>query len=313
MSNDPRFLPDRATITAELHRLTQAQPADKPIVMLVAFWGAGAEHVIMPDRHYRLVCNLSSGGTNPDVIRILMARDGVEMRQLPDLHAKLVLTESGALVSSANLSANGLLLDSGQRGWLEAGVLLPASSDAYARARERTQALWGSAGSVTQRLLEQAEQRFTDSLPERPEGQPLGGDPFVKPELTFDLLFGPPEKGNPHNALPAASARLDAIYGQCLGQLMLKPRDYFVPRYVACLLWTHKGHSVAWRDGTFRQPADVVATWRRYRVRVKDDAVRKYLSYLARSHMAPEPIRRSSGSFLKHGWDQAIEDASGRN
>lgn len=94
----------------------------------VAFWGRGASNLIGPLQHrtVRLVCNLSTGGTNPDAIKELIDL-GAEVRQIDRLHAKVYIGDRRAVVTSANASINGLGLEGNDlAGWIETGVEVPA-------------------------------------------------------------------------------------------------------------------------------------------------------------------------------------------
>ncbi|MCB4825447.1 phospholipase D family protein [Roseicella aerolata] len=104
----------------------------KRVRCAVAFWGRGADELFSrsahPEREVKIVCNLKSGGTNPAVIRKLV-KQGALVRQRGDLHAKVYVSDRGAVVTSANASANGMGLESSEAiGWLEAGVVIPDPS-----------------------------------------------------------------------------------------------------------------------------------------------------------------------------------------
>jgi hypothetical protein len=107
----------------ELRRmLAEAKQAS----LAVAFWGDGAERLFAEWRgeSLRVICNLSMGGTNPKAIAQLQQLPGAEVRQLSDLHAKLVLTDDKLVVGSANISTNGLGLEKNEvAGWRETGLL----------------------------------------------------------------------------------------------------------------------------------------------------------------------------------------------
>jgi hypothetical protein len=93
----------------------------------VAFWGRGAVREFKHPKGLRIVCNLASGATNPAVIHELQRR-GASLRQYDTLHAKVYLGQTSAVVTSANVSANGLALEgSEQAKWEEAGALLRAT------------------------------------------------------------------------------------------------------------------------------------------------------------------------------------------
>jgi hypothetical protein len=93
--------------------------------MAVAFWGAGISE-LMPesgDNSQQLICNLMSGATNPHEIDKI--RKYVNVHQVDDLHAKVYLCDTHAIVTSANASANGLGFEGKEQSrWQEAGVLV---------------------------------------------------------------------------------------------------------------------------------------------------------------------------------------------
>lgn len=96
------------------------------LCMAVAFWGRGAEKLLSgrEGRPTRVICNLKSGATNPDVIAAVKKIKGVQIRQHDSLHAKVVVGSNRALVGSANFSCNGLNLEGGEtEGWVEAGLM----------------------------------------------------------------------------------------------------------------------------------------------------------------------------------------------
>ena len=87
----------------------------------VAFWGDGAKSMVSTRFRARIICNLASGGTNPaEIERLGLAKT----RQMDDLHAKVYIGRTEAVVTSANASANGLGLEGiEQAKWREAGFL----------------------------------------------------------------------------------------------------------------------------------------------------------------------------------------------
>jgi hypothetical protein len=114
-----------------LHKLSALIDGSERVDVAVAFWGEGSDALLaLPEnKAVRVVCNLLSGGTNPEPIAQLL-RQGVNVRQLDDLHAKVVLGTGGALVGSANFSTNGLQLEGPEAvGWSEAGLMTTAGAD----------------------------------------------------------------------------------------------------------------------------------------------------------------------------------------
>ena len=116
------FLKSRSEITKRIRHLFGK--ADE-ICCIVAFWGRGADELFCKlDEEkigrVKIVCNLTSGGTNPREIEKLISK-GFGVKHCSILHNKVYWTSRGVVVGSANASANGLSLESvEQEGWLEA-------------------------------------------------------------------------------------------------------------------------------------------------------------------------------------------------
>ena len=163
------FLKDSEAIRTAIHDLVTGHTVDEPIGMAVAFWGDGAERMLPSGRHYQVICNLSMGGTNPQVIRQLMTRPDVEVLHMPDLHAKVVVAADGAVVSSANFSANGLWLEGApSTGWQEAGMFIPAADPEFVQVYGWFAQRWREAKPVTEDVLEQAMRQWQARLVQRP-------------------------------------------------------------------------------------------------------------------------------------------------
>lgn len=129
----------------------------------VAFWGAGVEEVFKPKPgcDVRIICNLHSGGCNPEVIKTLIDRFSKEaVKQLNNLHAKVVIGDSSALIGSANLSANGLGLEGTElTKWREASVLT-SDPELYADTEKWFRELWAAAKSIEAEHLVEAQRRW---------------------------------------------------------------------------------------------------------------------------------------------------------
>jgi len=129
-------------------------PNKQVVYLAVAFWGKGAELLFdsMPKGiEVRVICNLTSGGTNPQTIRALLALGSwVSVRQLNDLHAKVVCGDTMAVIGSANCSSNGLALQGLQcAGWREAGVVTKVAG-VLADVRPWLDNLWQSAHEINE-------------------------------------------------------------------------------------------------------------------------------------------------------------------
>lgn len=97
----------------------------KTVDIAVAFWGKGADALIPAGKTVRIICNIESGATNPDVVEKLLSCKNLTVRSLDSLHAKVVLTPTLAIVGSANFSTNGLNFEGEEelKGWHEAGLV----------------------------------------------------------------------------------------------------------------------------------------------------------------------------------------------
>jgi hypothetical protein len=91
----------------------------------VAFWGNGAVAKLGLNRGAKvdIVCNALHPGCNPEVI-LALVKKGHRVKTNDQLHAKMYLTDSKAIIGSSNVSTNGLNEEgSASAVWLEANVL----------------------------------------------------------------------------------------------------------------------------------------------------------------------------------------------
>ena len=109
----------------------------------------------------RIICNLLTGGTNPQAISTLLARRNFEIRHSSILHAKVLLCADRAIVGSANFSANGLHYEGEELGgWDEAGIETrdPSSLSSIA---DWFETLWRSSSILSRSDLALAEARWS--------------------------------------------------------------------------------------------------------------------------------------------------------
>jgi hypothetical protein len=110
-----------SALTREIHEIVRTKSAVK---IAVAYWGQDAlklTKVSTRRKNIRLLCCLKGGKSDPDIIK----KFGKRIRQQDNLHAKVIWTSKRAVVSSANMSSNGLPEDEkGLRGLIEAGVVV---------------------------------------------------------------------------------------------------------------------------------------------------------------------------------------------
>ena len=144
----------------------------KDVDVAVAFWGAGAsDALILPAKRRgprtRILCNLTSGATNPGEIEALM-RAKCQVRTSPRLHAKIWLGSTSLIVGSANASANGLGLEGAElTRWEEVSYRI-MSLDAIAAARVWFESQWESAKPVNDDILHLAWEEWRKHRDNRP-------------------------------------------------------------------------------------------------------------------------------------------------
>lgn len=171
------FLKSRSEITKRIRRLFGK--ADE-ICCIVAFWGRGADELfrnVDEDivERIRIVCNLTSGGTNPQVIEELRNK-GFRVKQNSILHSKVYWTNRGIVVGSANASANGLSLESvEQDGWLEAAIYSNRPEDVKT-VRAYVDEVWNASDEVTAQDLTNAKVNWKRR---RPIPLPNAGIDFI--------------------------------------------------------------------------------------------------------------------------------------
>lgn len=169
----------------------------------VAFWGAGAEALL--DRatgaQPRIICDVTLGGTSPKALRALGAPGNDHLRHIPSLHAKVYISDRGAIVGSANASRNGLGLD-GFPVLMEAGVRLAPGSEAFHQAVSWFDTRWNASETVDAAALDLATKRF------RP-GRAPGSRP-VRSGSLLDLIAADPDRFSDVSIVLAESSSTQA-------------------------------------------------------------------------------------------------------
>ena len=139
----------------------------------VAFLGEKAFKIIKSSKAtVQIICNLDSGATNPGAVTKLMKLPNVEVRNQPLLHAKVYLADDCAIVSSANISANGLGLEGNEvASWLEAGYKV-SDDDGISDIAAWLDEQWESANPISKKDISAAKKKWKkrrDSRPAKPE------------------------------------------------------------------------------------------------------------------------------------------------
>lgn len=116
----------------------------------VAFWGSGAKELLMhahtDSSQIRIICDLRLGGTNPFELEKIFEDipNGIRQLKAPNiLHAKVYISDVGALIGSANVSKFGLG-DAGSGSYLEAAIFFPPNSEMWNAAKSWFDELWTS-------------------------------------------------------------------------------------------------------------------------------------------------------------------------
>ena len=109
------------SLTKKMRDLCRTKAETK---IAIAYWGKDAIDLLNLSparRDVRILCCLNGGKSDPDVVK----KFGNRVRQLDNLHAKIIWTPTGAIVGSANASSNGLPEEEGSAdGLIEAGIFV---------------------------------------------------------------------------------------------------------------------------------------------------------------------------------------------
>ncbi len=149
------FIPS-SSYRGEMVKLIQDS---ETVRVAVAFWGKDSDALFgaVPNQKIRIICNLLSGGTNPEPIQKLINKPNIEVRRLETLHAKVVLGGSSAIVGSANISTNGLNHEHEEDpGWIEAG-LMTEISEQLQKIGDWFERQWKLASKISKEDLAQAK------------------------------------------------------------------------------------------------------------------------------------------------------------
>lgn len=185
-------------ITSEnyLHEVSNLIETSDTIDIAVAFWGEGSDALLSKasGKKIRVICNLASGGTNPEPIGRLKSPE-ISVRQLDNLHAKVVIGSTSAIVGSANFSTNGLQLEGIEsQGWSEAGVLT-SSPEHLSAMRRWFEAEWLRARRISSVDLAHAFELWKTRRQNRPPSKPVGSffdltAADVKDRDAFIIIWG---------------------------------------------------------------------------------------------------------------------------
>lgn len=154
----------------------------------VAYWGNGINKAFPPTggpSDARIICDVTRGGTSPKALVDLGATKNKLLRHVPDLHAKVYISDRGAVVGSANASRNGIGFDAAP-GLLEAGVLLDPAEDGFVEASAWFEVIWKRSRKVGKEALALATKRY------RPSGMPTNRP--IRAGSLLDQIAADPER-----------------------------------------------------------------------------------------------------------------------
>ena len=151
--------------------IAQVLGEDGDVKIAVAFLGAGVVAFLKKSkaRSIKLICNFALGGTNPTVVKQLMAEgSNVEVRQLDNLHAKLILGEKSMVLGSANLSSNGLGMEGDEAAYFEELGVHISDADMLRKADAWFEVQWGASREITQEDIDSARKKWEGRRARRP-------------------------------------------------------------------------------------------------------------------------------------------------
>lgn len=144
---------------------------DKHLDVAVAFWGEGALEQLGfddPSKPFRILLELSSGATNPKVVRDLLKLKPKSVRCIDRLHAKAYIGDAEVVVGSANASTSGLGTEGYEAThWHELAIISSDEKDILA-ARAWFKSMWKASKAITPKLLTEAEERWKRRQQHRP-------------------------------------------------------------------------------------------------------------------------------------------------
>ncbi len=146
-------------------KITKLIQSDSEKLLAVAFIGSGFSSII--NGNVRIICNLTSGATNPFEVKKILKKKNVEIRNNSKLHAKVYIETDNLIVGSANLSTNGVALEEESASWIEASIQTTEKENI----RDATiwfNTLWSESDHITQRMLDDAMETFKERRNIRP-------------------------------------------------------------------------------------------------------------------------------------------------
>lgn len=135
----------------------------------------------------RILCDIAMGSTSPAALERLGAPDNERLRHHERLHTKVVISDRGLIVGSANVSNRALHAGNPLLWQLEAGTFHPPGSAAWRQAVSWFDDLHAGSPEVRAAELEWARIVY---IP--PRG--VGGTPAPRPGSLLDMVAAAPER-----------------------------------------------------------------------------------------------------------------------
>ncbi len=298
------FITTAESIRRIIEEIIESSEDNQPVCIAVAFWGDEAEILLPPEKRYRIICNLSTGGTNPSTIRKLMMYEQIEVKHLSSLHAKVIVGQHGSLIGSANFSNNAI----GFKGipiWQEADVFIPGTDTRFSETQEWFWHQWKSALKVRESDLYNAEikwearKKISEELAATPDN--LFDSSELKHVLKEDDLFKPAITGG--NKIRMASQAMETLFG--LFEPSPDKTMIRIPAFVSNILWTFYGQAIATAIKArpeFQLPAHV---WERAlepgQPKYNESKIRSFILFLSAHPESPSAIRFWAKNYLEKG------------
>ena len=146
-------------------RIRQVCHGQGPHHLAIAFWGAQMPATLFPQglHSVEVILDVAMGGTSKEALRALGVPESTSVSVCDGLHTKLYIGSDGAVIASANASANalGAGLEGGRLH--ELGVWIEAKEEpvAYAQAKAEFDRIKRLSKPATQRDIDRAPARAT--------------------------------------------------------------------------------------------------------------------------------------------------------
>lgn len=161
-----------------------------------AYWGNNIPEELFSVNysHSRIICDITSGGTNPAALIGLGAPHNKSLRHVRGLHTKIYISSVGCVVGSANASRNGIGIPPAT---IEAGIFCTPGEAWGISAAEWFEEQWGDAKWIDQEALDRCTRNWRRAASRRAveaiEGQnavlPLPELLRSNPEVFGDIQF----------------------------------------------------------------------------------------------------------------------------